>query len=84
MYLKPEETRLGGGAMEVLENPSLKRAALGETLAVRQTEHQVDEALYQGPEAAGEVGAAGEGGEAIWKARLTPSEQAVLQRYYDE
>ena len=84
MWLKPEETRLGEGSMEILENPSLQRAALGETLAVRQTEHQVDESLYQGPGAAGGVGAVGGGGEAIWKAPLTPTEQAVLQRYYRE
>jgi hypothetical protein len=84
MYLKPEQTRLEEGAMEALRNPSLDRAALGETLAIRQTEHEVDESLYGGPQAAGAVDATGAGGEAIWKTPLTPEEQAVLQRYYDE
>jgi hypothetical protein len=82
MYLKPEQTRLGEGAMEALRNPSLERAALGETLAIRQTEHEVDESLYGGTQAAGAVDATGTGGEAIWETPLTPEEQAVVQRFF--
>ena len=68
--------------METLRSDDFERSALGDTLAVGQTEHEIDETLYQGPQAAGAVAAAGEGGETVWRNPLPPDEQQVLKRYF--
>ena len=82
LFLKEKETRLGTTALEAMQSPNYNRAALGDTLAVGQTEHHVDESLFQGPQAGGAADAQGEGGETVWRTTLPPEEQAVLQRYF--
>ena len=82
LVLSEQETRLGEGALEALQNPNLDRAALGDTLAVGQTEHEIDETRYQGPQAAGAVADAGAGGETVWRNPLPPDEQDLLKRFF--
>jgi hypothetical protein len=82
MFLSEKETHLSGGRAETLTNPDYRRAAMGDTLAVREGEHEIDESLYQGPTAAGATAALGAGGETVWTTPLVPEEQEVLTRYF--
>ena len=82
LFMKEDATRLGTTTLETLQNTNFERAALGDTLAVGEAEHEIDESLYQGPQAAGTVAAAGEGGETVWRTPLPPDEQDVLKRYF--
>jgi hypothetical protein len=82
MLLKEDESHVGSTRMEGISNPDFGRAALGDTLAVGQGEHEIDEAQYQGPQRAGTIRAAGEGGETVWRDTLAPDEQEVLKRYF--
>jgi len=82
MMLKENESHLGSTRMEGITNPDFSRAALGDTLAVGEGEHDIDETLYQGPQNAGTIRAAGDGGETVWRDTLAPDEQEVLKRYF--
>lgn len=67
---------------EVVSNPDLSRAALGEQLGASQTAPEVDPALGHEPTAAGEANLSGDGGEAVFHSRLTPAEQRRLREYF--
>ena len=82
LTLKENETQLGTTASEMIQNDDLRRASIGDTLAVREKEHEIDETKYQGPVAAGAVASAGEGGETVWKQNLMPDERDVLKEYF--
>ena len=82
LFLSENETDLGTTTVETLPAGGLERAALGDTLAVGEGEHEIDETAYRGPAAAGEAGHRGEGGDTVWKQPLTPDEQAVLEEYF--
>ncbi len=83
LFLKEDETKLGATRPETLRNPNYERAALGDTLAVGEVEHDIDESAYQGPQAAGAVADAGKGGETVWKTPLMPDEQEIVKRYFE-
>lgn len=82
MLLNEKETRLGGGKAEALANPDYRRAAIGDTMAVQDGQHEMDESLYRQGAEAGAAASLGEGGEAVWTTPLVPEEQDVLTRYF--
>jgi hypothetical protein len=82
LFLSEKETRLSGGLAESLTNPDYRRAAIGDTMAVQEGEHEIDESAYQGVTAAGATASLGDGGEAVWTTPLVPEEQEVLTRYF--
>jgi hypothetical protein len=80
--LSEQENQLGTKKTEAVANDDFKRAALGETVGVSQTEHDVDKKSYRGSTQAGAIDSNGTGGEAVWRNDLTPEERATLQRFF--
>lgn len=60
-----------------------ERVALGDTLAVKETAHPIEEDRVPPPDPPDTIAALGRGGQAVWRDRLTPTEQAVLQRFFE-
>lgn len=77
-----DEQDIGTNKIEAVKNEDLSRARIGDALGVGITEHEIDESTT-GPTAGGDVSSPGQGGEAVWRDSLVPSEQAVLKRYFD-
>lgn len=67
---------------EAVSNQDLSRAALGDQLGTTQTAPEIDTDSFTGPVAAGRAVEEGDGGEAVWRSRLTPAEQRRLQEYF--
>lgn len=59
------------------------RDRLGDVVRRDATAPEVDEAAYRGAMQGGATPHLGRGGAVVWKARLRPDEQAVLQEYFE-
>lgn len=81
LFLGAEETNLGTSNIEGVENKDFSKAVPGQVLGIGEAEHEIDE-TRTGPRQAGSVGSTGQGGDAIWRESLMPSEKAVLKRYF--
>lgn len=79
--LSDEENRFDTDKNEGLKNADLSRAQLGSMLGRQNGHHEVDKS-YAGPQSAGGVQSAGQGGEQVWKDSLTPEEKSVLKRVF--
>lgn len=80
LTLADEENDFGTDKLEGVSNTDFSRAQIGDTIELRNGEHEVDK--KRGPQSAGAVSALGEGGEQVWKETLTPEEKAVLKRVF--
>lgn len=67
---------------EAVSNPDLRNAALGEQLGTTQSAPEVDAQAFTGPVTAGNAVTEGDGGEAVWRSRLTPAEEQKLKTYF--
>lgn len=76
-----DETKAQTKGEEGLASSDLSDATIGDTIAVKDSTHQVDEAAYKGPQAGGSAQAGG-AGEAVWKTEVLPDEQQALERYF--
>jgi len=68
---------------EGVSNPNLENATIGDTIAVKDTAHDVDQTAFKGPQSGGAAQDGG-AGEAVWKTEVLPEEQAVLERYFSD
>lgn len=81
LTLSEEENNFGTNKNEAVSNTDLARAQVGHMLALQDGKHEVDKTA-KGPQAAGAVQNAGQGGEQVWRESLTPEEKAVLKRVF--
>jgi hypothetical protein len=81
LTLDAKSSRTASKVMEGVSNEDLQHAALGDTLGMSSTAHEVDRRAYQGLTAGG-AASAGQGGETVWRDAWTPEEERVLQRYF--
>lgn len=81
LTLSDEENDFGTDKKEAVSNTDLSRAQVGDMLALQNGKHEVDKTA-RGPQAAGAVQNAGQGGEQVWRESLTPDEKAVLKRVF--
>ncbi len=81
LTLSDEENDFGTNKNEAVSNTDLSRAQVGDMLALQNGKHDVDKTA-KGPQAAGTVQNAGQGGEQVWRESLTPEEKAVLKRVF--
>jgi hypothetical protein len=81
LTLSDEENDFGTNKNEAVSNTDLSRAQVGSMLALQDGKHEVDKTA-KGPQAAGAVQNAGQGGEQVWRESLTPEEKAVLKRVF--
>lgn len=81
LTLSDEENDFGTNKNEAVSNTDLSRAQVGDMLALQNGKHEVDKTI-KGPQAAGTVQNAGQGGEQVWRESLTPDEKAVLKRVF--
>lgn len=81
LTLSDQENDFGTDKKEAVSNTDLSRAQVGDMLALQNGKHEVDKTA-RGPQAAGAVQNAGQGGEQVWRESLTPDEKAVLKRVF--
>jgi hypothetical protein len=81
LTLSDEENDFGTNKAEAVSNTDLSRAQVGDMMALLDGRHEVDKSA-KGPQAAGVVQNAGQGGEQVWRESLTPAEKAVLKRVF--
>jgi hypothetical protein len=81
LTLSDEENDFGTNKNEAVSNTDMSRAQVGDMLALQNGKHEVDKTA-KGPQAAGTVQNAGQGGEQVWRESLTPDEKAVLKRVF--
>lgn len=81
LTLSDEENDFGTNKNEAVSNTDLSRARVGDMMALLDGKHEVDRST-KGPQAAGVVQNAGQGGEQVWRESLTPEEKAVLKRVF--
>lgn len=81
LTLSDEENDFGTDKTEGVSNADLSRAKVGDMMALQDGKHEVDK-NFAGPQAAGAVKNAGQGGEQVWRESLTPEEKAVLKRVF--
>ncbi len=81
LTLSKEENDFGTNKAEAVSNTDLSRARIGDMMALQNGKHEVDD-TSTGPQAAGAVQNAGEGGQQVWRESLTPEEKAVLKRVF--
>ena len=81
LTLSDEENDFGTNKNEAVSNTDLSRAQVGDMLALQNGKHDVDKTA-KGPQAAGTVQNARQGGEQVWRESLTPEEKAVLKRVF--
>jgi len=80
--LSKNETQLGTNNLEGVSSDDFSRALPADLIGLSEGEHDLDK-TSAGPQDAGEVGATGQGGEAVWKDSLLPSEKNILKRYFE-
>jgi hypothetical protein len=80
LYFGDEED-LKTNQIEGVTNEDRSRAAMGDLLALGETEHD-DEENNAKTSQGGAVASQGKGGEAVWRESLLPNEKAVLKRYF--
>ncbi len=80
LTLAETEDDFGTNKLEGVSNTDFSRAQIGDTLELRNGEHEVDKSKTD--TTAGDVSALGDGGAQIWKETLTPEEKAVLKRVF--
>ncbi len=72
------------GQASAISNTDMERAILGDT-AYTSTYRSEDYAPgYEGLETSARTDHLGEGGDAVWKIRARPDEQAILRRYFNQ
>ena len=76
-----DETDLSTNQLEMVQNPDFSRALPGQLTGIGETQHDETQTPAE-IRAAGEAKSLGQGGEAVWKESLLPSEKAVLKRYF--
>lgn len=76
-----DENDLKTNQIEGVTNEDRSRAAMGDLLAIGETEHD-DEEKKARSTSGGAVASEGKGGEAVWRESLLPNEKAVLKRYF--
>lgn len=81
LTLSDEENDFGTNKNEAVSNTDLSRAQVGDMLTLQNGKHEVDKTT-KGPQSAGVVQNAGQGGEQVWRESLTPEEKAVLKRVF--
>lgn len=81
LTLSDEENDFGTNKKEAVSNTDMSRAQVGNMLALQDGKHEVDKSI-KGPQAAGAIQNAGQGGEQVWRESLTPEEKAVLKRVF--
>jgi hypothetical protein len=81
LTLDEKASRTGSSRLEGVANEDLQHAALGDTIGMSSTAHEVDHRAYHGLTAGG-AASAGNGGETVWRDAWTPEEERVLQRYF--
>ena len=81
LTLSDEENDFGTNKKEAVSNTDMSRAQVGNMLALQDGKHEVDKTI-KGPQAAGAIQNAGQGGEQVWRESLTPDEKAVLKRVF--
>ena len=79
--LSDSRSELHTSNLEGVQSTDFSRAAFGDTLAVGEGEHEIEETTG-GTRRAGAVRSKGEGGERIWRETLLPEERDVLKRYF--
>lgn len=82
LFLEESATDLRTRSSAGIESTDFERAALGESIAERQGEHEVDTRAYTGPGRAGSIQSQGSGGENVWRQQLMPDEKKTLQKFY--
>jgi hypothetical protein len=82
LTVKKDETNLNTQRTEGM-NPNLdpERVAPGDLLGMQDGKHRVDETARMNADG-GTINSTGEGGAAVWKESLLPSEREVLKRYF--
>ncbi len=81
LTLKPDESNVDPTRQEGLQgdgNQLQPGEKIGETLDNREVER-----TQIGPRAGGSAEQEGEGGDRVWRQQLTPSEQSLLENYFD-
>lgn len=81
LTLSEEENDFGTNKTEAVSNKDLSRARVGDLMAIQDGKHEVDKTTT-GPQTAGAVQNAGQGGQQVWRESLTPEEKAVLKRVF--
>jgi hypothetical protein len=81
LTLSDAENDFGTNKNEAVSNTDMSRAQVGNMLALQDGKHEVDKTA-KGPQAAGTIQNAGQGGEQVWRESLTPDEKAVLKRVF--
>ena len=82
LTLRERLSQLEATDVERLSHSDFQHAALGETLAVGEREHEIDESLYTGPGQSGGSGVMGGGGETVWQQSLDPNERRIVQEFF--
>lgn len=80
--LNEKATDLGTQTTETVSNPDLSHALPGDVVGINKGEHTVDQSQFAGPTTGGAIRSNGQGGEAVWRNELTPSEREVLKRFF--
>lgn len=78
-----DETKAQTKGEEGLASSDLSNATIGDTIAVKDSAHHVDETAFKGPQAGGNAQDGG-AGEAVWKTDVLPDEQQALERYFGD
>ena len=82
LELQEKPTDLKTTTTAPISNPDLTNALPGDLTGIQKGEHTVDQSKYAGPAAGGAISSTGQGGEAVWRNDLTPSEREVLKRFF--
>ena len=82
LELRDKPTDLKTTTTAPISNPDLANALPGDLMGVAKGEHQVNQNQFAGPAAGGAISSTGQGGEAVWRNDLTPSEREVLKRFF--
>ena len=82
LELQENPTDLKTTTTAPVSNPDLANALPGDLTGIQKGDHTVDPSKYAGPAVGGAIGSTGQGGEAVWRNDLTPSEREVLKRFF--
>jgi hypothetical protein len=81
LTLSDKPTDLGTKNLEGVKSKDISRALPADLVKIGKGQHDIDKTKI-GPREAGTVKSTGEGGEAVWKDSLLPSEKRALKRYF--